>query len=85
MNQAEELIKIIDSRIEAYLNKSKILCRLSGKVVDLDKDKISVQLLGDSTVYILPKRSYVNAKIGDFVFIESKINNLSSGIVTDKL
>ena len=42
MSQAEELIKIIDSRIEAYLNKSKILCRLSGKVVDLDEDKISV-------------------------------------------
>lgn len=85
MDNAQTLIDIIDKRIDSYIQQSKILCRYSGIVVGKEKDKLQVQLLGFDTNFSFPYRPYVTADIGDYVFVECKINNLSNGIITDAM
>ena len=86
MNVAKELIDIIDKRIDTYLKNSNCVRRYSGQITSLSGNNFyRVKLLGYDTIYNLPARPYINAKPGDFVLIESKVGNISNGIITDML
>lgn len=86
MDCAKEIIDIIDKRIDTYLKSSNCLRRYSGQVVGLEANNFCrIKLLGYDTVYSFPMRPYLNPNPGDYVLIESKIGNISNGIVTDIL
>lgn len=87
MRQAEELIDIIDRRIDAYIKNAKIICKYTGKIIALNENQTAkVSIMGFDTIFTFPYRDYLVGllKEGDGVFIESKISNLSSGIITDR-
>lgn len=86
MSVAKEIIAIIDKRIDSFLKNSNCVRRYSGQVIGQDgENKYEVKLLGYDTIYSLPARPYIIAKSGSYVLIESKINNLSNGIIVDVL
>lgn len=85
MDNAQTLIEIIDQRIDSYIKNSKILCRYSGVVQGIVGEQLQVKLLGTETTYTFAKRSYIDAKVGDYVFVESKIGNITNGVVVDIL
>lgn len=82
----EDILSIIDQRIDAYIKESKVIVRYIGQVVEvLDNNKYRVALAGYDTVYTFPSRPYVDAQKDDFVYIEAKSGAIDNGIVTDKV
>lgn len=87
MNLANELIEIIDRRIDSYIKNARIVCKYTGKIISLNPNQTAkVSILGFNTIFTFPYRDYLIGKLkeGDGVFIESKISSLSSGIITDR-
>lgn len=87
MNNADIFIDIIDKRIDSYVKNARIVCRFVGKVVGLNQNQSArVKIIGFDTIFVFPYRDYLIDKIqeGDSVYIESKIGNLSNGIITDR-
>ena len=87
MNDVDLFINIIDKRIDSYIKNAKLICRYIGKIISInDEQYAKVQILGFNTIFTFPYRSYLinEIKEGDNVIIESKISNLSNGIITDK-
>lgn len=85
-----ELINEIDKRVQASLKNYNLLCRTSAKVVEIDPDRpfCKVVLYGDphKKTYTFPyRRNTLVLQVGDTVYIESKINDLASGVISDKL
>lgn len=87
MNQADTLIDIIDRRIDSYVKNARIVCKYVGKIISMGTNKTArVTIVGFDTIFTFPYRDYLIGKIkeGDGVFIESKIGNLSNGVITDR-
>lgn len=86
MDSTKLLLEVIDKRIDAYIKNSNLVTRNIGKIVSVSGNKAQVTLLGYDSIFTFPYRPYLtDLKEGDNVFIESKIGNLSTGIITDKL
>ena len=90
MNFSVELINEIDKRINNALAGKDILCRTSAKVIGVDPAAARAEVIfyGDpkEIIHTFPYRQ--NGLIlqpGDCVFVESKLYNLTTGIITDKL
>ena len=87
MNEADVFIDIIDRRIDSYIKNAKLICRYTGKIISINSDQTArVSIIVFDTIFTFPYRDYLIDKIkeGDGVFIESKIGNLSNGIITDR-
>ena len=87
MKQADMLIDIIDKRIDDYIKSARLITRYIGKIISINENQTAkVTILGFNTIFTFPYRDYLIDKIkeGDNVFIESKIGNLSSGIIVDR-
>lgn len=87
MKQADMLIDIIDKRIDDYIKSARLISRYIGKIISINENQTAkVTILGFNTIFTFPYRDYLIDKIkeGDNVFIESKIGNLSSGIIVDR-
>lgn len=85
-----DLINEIDKRINEYLTGKDILCRTTARVTWVSDEKPIAEVIfyGDSKriKYKFPyRRNGLSLKINDTVYVESKINNLTSGIIVDKL
>lgn len=86
MDISQTLLDVIDKRIDSYLKSSKVVCRYTGKIISKEQDNFyKVNLLGYNTIFTFPARAYIDAKEGDYVLIESKLSNLSNGIISDVL
>ena len=90
MSISIDLINEIDSRVNKLLANKDILCRTNAKVVSVDYQNARAQVVfyGDpkGLIHTFPYRQnglYLQA--GDSVFVESKLHNLTTGIITDKL
>ena len=87
MKQSDMLIDIIDKRIDDYIKSARLISRYIGKIISINENQTAkVTILGFNTIFTFPYRDYLIDKIkeGDNVFIESKIGNLSSGIIVDR-
>lgn len=87
MKQSDMLIDIIDKRIDDYIKSTRLISRYIGKIISINENQTAkVTILGFNTIFTFPYRDYLIDKIkeGDNVFIESKIGNLSSGIIVDR-
>ena len=84
--QADELIEIIGRRIDAYFKGAKVICEYVGQIQAVGVDQTAnVQLLGYDTVFTFPYRDYLtNLKVGDSVKVQSKIGNLTNGVIVDR-
>lgn len=85
MEISQELLEIIDKRIDTYLKSSKVICRYTAKIISKVDSGYRVQLLGYDTIFTFPAREYISAYPGQYVLIEAKASNLSNGIITDVL
>lgn len=83
---ADDLIEIIDRRIDSYFKGAKVICEYVGEIKSVGVDQTAqVQLLGYNTVFTFPYRDYLTTlKVGDSVKIQSKIGNLSNGVIVDR-
>lgn len=82
----QDIFSLIDQRIDSYIKESKITCRSIAQVQEvLDNNKYKVTLMGYDTVYTFPSRPYVDAIVGDYVFVESKMGAIDNGIIIDKI
>ena len=83
---ADKLIEIIDRRIDAYFKGAKVICEYVGQIQSIGVDHTAnVQLLGYDTVFTFPYRDYLtNLKVGDSVKVQSKIGNLTNGVIVDR-
>jgi hypothetical protein len=90
MNLPVELLNEIDKRVNRILEGKDILCRTSAKVISVDYDHCRAQVIfyGDSkkVIHTFPiRQNGLFLQPNDCVFVESKLHNLNTGIITDKL
>ncbi len=90
MNVARQFIDIIDQRVLKVLYSQNILVRTSAKVISVEEDRpiAVVEFYGDMKhlQHEFPyRRNGLTLSPGDTVYIESKIGDIASGIITDKL
>ena len=90
MDVINNFISEIDKRVLKVLYSQNILVRTSAKVVSVDKDLpiAEVEFFGDTKHlhHQFPyRRNGLTLEPGDTVYVESKIGDLASGIITDKL
>lgn len=84
--RGQDIIAVIDQRIDSYIKESKITVRYIGQIIEvLGNNRYKVQLIGYDTVYTFPARPYVDAIVNDYVYIESKAGNIDNGIIIDKI
>ena len=84
--RGQDIIAVIDQRIDSYIKESKITVRYIGQIIEvLGNNRYKVNLIGYDTIYTFPARPYVDSIKGDFVYIESKAGNIDNGIIIDKL
>ena len=75
--RGQDIIAVIDQRIDSYIKESKITVRYIGQIIEvLGNNRYKVQLMGYDTVYTFPARPYVDAIVNDYVYIESKAGNI---------
>lgn len=90
MSIIDDFIAEIDKRVLKVLYSQNILVRTSAKVISVDTDLpvAEVEFFGDMKHlrHQFPyRRNGLTLEPGDTVYIESKIGDLASGIITDKL
>lgn len=90
MDDINRLIDEIDKRVMKVLYSQNILVRTSAKVISVDEDMpiAEVEFYGDSKhlKHQFPyRRNGLTLEPGDTVYVESKIGDIASGIITDKL
>ena len=74
--RGQDIIAVIDQRIDSYIKESKITVRYIGQIIEvLGNNRYKVNLIGYDTIYTFPARPYVDSIKGDFVYIESKLIN----------
>lgn len=84
--RGQDIISVIDQRIDSYIKESKITVRYIGQIIEiLGNNRYKVSLIGYNTIYTFPSRPYVDCIINDYVYIESKAGNIDNGIIIDKL
>lgn len=86
MNESDELINIIDSRINTLLSKYKISFKYPAIVKDVSNSngKIGVELAGDDkTLYFLNKSGSTLA-VDDSVYVEAIGGDLTNGVISLK-
>lgn len=75
-----ELLKIIDDRIENKLNKTKLINYKPAIVKSTQDNTATVKMLDSKFEYTLPNRSGIFLNIGDMVQICYKGNNIDTNI-----
>lgn len=90
MDIANDFIAEIDKRVIKVLQSQNILIRTNALVVSVDDDKpiAEVEFYGDTKHlrHQFPyRRNGLTLEPGDTVYVESKIGDIASGIITDKL
>ena len=90
MDSATDFIAEIDKRVIKVLQSQNILIRTNALVISVDDDKpiAEVEFYGDTKHlrHQFPyRRNGLTLEPGDTVYVESKIGDIASGIITDKL
>lgn len=90
MDTANDFIAEIDKRVIKVLQSQNILIRTNALVISVDEDKpvAEVEFYGDTKHlrHQFPyRRNGLTLEPGDTVYVESKIGDIASGIITDKL
>ena len=90
MDIANDFIAEIDKRVIKVLQSQNILIRTNALVISVDDDKpiAEVEFYGDTKHlrHQFPyRRNGLTLEPGDTVYVESKIVDIASGIITDKL
>ena len=90
MDPVTDFIAEIDKRVLKVLYNQNILVRTSAKVISVSDDLpvAEVEFFGDAKHlrHQFPyRRNGLTLEPGDTVYIESKIGDIASGIITDKL
>ncbi len=90
MNIANDFIAEIDKRVIKVLQSQNILIRTNALVISVDDDKpiAEVEFYGDTKHlrHQFPyRRNGLTLEPGDTVYVESKIGDIASGVITDKL
>lgn len=90
MDIANDFIAEIDKRVIKVLQSQNILIRTNALVISVDDDKpiAEVEFYGDTKHlrHQFPyRRNGLTLEPGDTVYVESKIGDIASGIITDKL
>ena len=90
MDIANDFIAEIDKRVIKVLQSQNILIRTNALVISVDDDKpiAEVEFYGDTKHlrHQFPyRRNGLTLEPGDTVYVESKIGDIASGVITDKL
>ena len=90
MDTANDFIAEIDKRVIKVLQSQNILIRTNALVISVDEDKpvAEVEFYGDTKHlrHQFPyRRNGLTLEPGDTVYVESKIGDIASGIITDNL
>ena len=90
MDVIKDFIAEIDKRVLKILASQNILTRTSAKVISVSEDKPVVEVVfysdAKQLIHTFPyRRNGLTLEPGDTVYVESKIGDLASGIVVDKL
>ena len=72
-----ELLKIIDERIEKYIRKNKVINSKPAIVKTVDNDMATVTVVDTGFTYTLPNRSGTFLNIGDEVQVYYKGNTIN--------
>lgn len=86
MNESNEFINIIDSRVTKLLSKYKISFKYPAIVKDIGNisGKIGVELAGDDKILYFLNKSNSTLSVGDSVYVEAIGGDLTNGIIALK-
>ena len=58
--RGQDIISVIDQRIDSYIKESKITVRYIGQIIEiLGNNRYKVSLIGYNTIYIIPKATSI--------------------------
>lgn len=84
MQESEELIKIIDSRIKKYFQMYSISSKIPGEVISISGNSANVKIAGYDTNMNFINKSGESLSPGDSVYIEAIGGNLTNGVIQYK-
>lgn len=84
MKESDEIISIIDSRIEKFFQAKNISSKFSGKVISVDGNFATVRITGNEVDMKFLNKSGETLSAGDSVYIEAIGGNLTNGIIQYK-
>ena len=85
MNNAEELLSIVDARIDDYFKRSRVICEYPATVIEIiDSQHVRVRLAGLDIEFKAPVRDGVEVSLDGSVFVKCAIGDFSNSIVSDK-
>lgn len=84
MTESDEIISIIDRRIEKFFQMYNISSKFSGKVISVDGNFATVHVTGNNVDMKFLNKSGSVLSPGDSVYIEAIGGNLTNGIIQYK-
>lgn len=84
MNSSDELIKIIDSRIEKFFQNKNISIEYSGKVISVSGNYATVKISGYDTEFRFLNKTGEILNSGDSVYVKAIGGKLTNGIISYK-
>lgn len=84
MDCSNELISIIDTRINKVIRNNKISAKYSATVVDVGPNDVGVVISGDDKVMRFLNQSGSSLSNGDNVYVEAIGGDLTNGVITNK-
>lgn len=86
MNESNEFINIIDSRVNKIISDHKISFKYPAIVKDISNlsGKIGVQFPGDDKILYFFNKSNSSLSVGDSVYVEAIGGDLTNGVITLK-
>ena len=84
MNYSDELINIIDSRIEKYFQKNNISIDYPAKVISVSGNYANVKISGYETEFKFLNKSGQTLEPDDNVYIKAIGGKLTNGIISYK-
>lgn len=84
MNESDELIKIIDSRIEKFFQNKNISIEYPAEVISVSGNYIEVKVVGYETNFKFLNKTGQTLNVGDSVYVKAIGGKLTNGIVSYK-
>ena len=86
MDAHETILSLIDDRIAKYMNESRFSRKFMAVVVRvIDIDRVEIRLAGYNTVHTYKNRTGETLVPGDRVYLEIIGNQMSAGLLVDKI
>lgn len=87
----QNLLRIIDDRVNKILNNSKYSKIYTGVVTGIDVYEegnmywVNARILGEDTIFTFPNQTGKPLNVGDSVYIQTIGGDLNTGVITQKL